>query len=267
MDSVMETEANALKIYGGGDDLIVAVPGFGCNASLFDEMIEHYHRQYTIAVFDISLLDMPATFELRNYAQIMLHALESSHLLTQHRRFHLLGASMGGFISQIFASVLKCPDSLSLWCTQGPSANGFPKMHVIHNEDLDKLVHYDEYQIGYGSIKQTVCSKTYENREQFLKLVEWKSKNLLPIDLLKRQNTAVMGYLSKSLPLRQIGCPTHVMLAQTDRLIDPIALTQYGEALSTTKLTLIEEYDHLFFKENPELTHQKQDEFFNQYFS
>lgn len=261
------SRASVLKSFGSGEELLVAIPGFGCNASLFNEAIEHYQKRFHVLVYDISELDMPAEFELRSYAQILLNLLEEQGHFKSHKKFHLLGVSMGGFIAQIFASVLKCPDSLSLWCTQGPAANGFNVLHVIHNEDIDKLVHYDNYQIAYGSIKQTVCQKTYDNRELFLKLVDWKSKNLMPLEQLKSQNNAVVKYLKKSIPYQSIECPVHVMLSETDRLVEVTALARFSEVLSTSKLTLIEEYDHLFFKENPTLTHIKQDEFFNTYFS
>lgn len=252
--------------YGSGHELIVCIPGFGCNDTLFDEFVQNYKDRYSLLVFDISKAEMPDEFELRSYAQILLNEMESQKLFSKYKNIHLLGISMGGFIAQIFASVLHCPASLSLWCTQGPMANGFCDLHIINNEDLDKLQHYTDYQVSYGSIKQTVSEATYSDREKFLELVRWKEENLMPIELMKKQNDAVAKFHSNALPLERITCPVNVILAEGDRLVNPenaeVFNYIYGKNLN---LKILEGLDHLFFKEDPIRTHDVQDHFFKQF--
>ena len=169
MKSETLNRAETFIYTGEGHELIVLIPGFGCNHTLFTEFVTSFKDKFRLLTFDISHVPTPEKLELRSYAQILLKELEDVNAFNSFQKVHLLGISMGGFIAQIFASVLHCPSTLSLWCTQGPMANGFCDLHIINNEDLDKLQHYNDYQIGYGSIKQTVSEETYKNREKFLK--------------------------------------------------------------------------------------------------
>lgn len=99
--------------FGQGSQWLIALHGYGQNASLFRHFAEHYGDRYSILAIDLahhgSNTDIPPTLLFDDaYARIWLEAILEK---TGMQRIGMLGFSIGGRISMSLASWF--PDQIS----------------------------------------------------------------------------------------------------------------------------------------------------------
>lgn len=246
--------------YGSGTEILLCLPGFGCDKSLFDEVIERFSSEYEIIILNLPEISLDED-NFNSYLSLLI-----KKILNFQKPFHLLGISMGGFIAQELFLTLKkkgegLPRSLSLWCTQGPSINGFHSLEVFKDGDLEKLIELPKEVIARASVTSTVSEKTLKDESLFNRIVKWKLNSLANIITLIEQNKAVLHFLNTKIDYSLFDRPVFVLNAENDRLVPIENQKIFAREIVDAKIEVIPEADHLFFKENPILTHQKQAEF------
>ena len=194
-----------------------------------------------------------ASYEIQTLAQDACEVMWS----LGHKKFHVCGISMGGFIAAECA--LNFPDSvksLSLLCTSS-GGDDFVTLPYSTADDMFKF-----YSQNNKIISETLASLTVHNKELIAPIAKIRQE-FIPADPYEvvKQKKAVDRYLSKPRPLENIKCPTYILTGANDRYVNPENSLILSRKIKNSKADLIPDADHLFFLEKPKEVSKKVSEF------
>ena len=238
----------------GTGPLVLGISGFGCDHYNFEELHKDLSKNFTLITPDNR--GMGQSFKAKesyNLEEVAKDALELMDSLG-HKEFHLIGISMGGFVSQLLT--LLAPQrvkSLTLLCTTS-GGKPFLPLPKMSEEALRKFDTLTEPQKSELAIEQIVHPSLKElNPGRFDQIVRLRRNHPAQIEQSIYQKYAVDKFLAEACPIHEIKCPTFILTGEEDRFVPPYNATILAKNIKGAIIKVIEQTDHLFFLEKPRL--------------
>lgn len=231
---------------------VLCLSGFGCSHYNFEEIEKELGRDYPMVLVDNKGMGQssPAKEEY-SLKEVAMEALEVMDQL-KVEKFHLMGISMGGFLSQLIA--LEAPErlaSLTLMCTTS-GGDEFISLPPMPEEQLKAFYALEEPKRTELAVAATVYpTLPQENPELFQKICHIRRSHPVDVEQVLLQKKAVDKWLSKPWPIENIKTPTLILSGANDRFVNPKNAQKLQSKISGSQLALIPESDHLFFLEKP----------------
>jgi pimeloyl-ACP methyl ester carboxylesterase len=231
---------------------VLCLSGFGCSHYNFIELEKDLGSDYPMVLVDNRGLgkSSPVT---EDYAleDVVADAIEVMDQLNI-KVFHLMGISMGGFLSQILT--LNHPErvlSLTLMCTTS-GGEGYVPMPEMTEDMLKGFYALPEPKKTEMAVEATAHPSIKEKAfGRFQSIVELRRSHPADVEQVLKQKRAVDKFLQKELPLESITAPTLVMTGDADRFVSPENGKRIHQKIKNSQFVSIEETDHLFFLEKP----------------
>ena len=150
-------------------------------------------------------------------------------------KLHLVGNSLGGWLAlEIAVRNSARIESLTLVGAAGIRIKGKPitDIFMMDPEDL---------------VREIFVDQTYADNILRAELTEEQ----MDIQIRNRVATARLGWQPRLFNpnlrkwLHRISVPTHVIWGDSDKIIDPVYATEFGNLISNSKITIIEHTGHL----------------------
>ena len=258
------------------DAFILMIPGFGCTDYIFKPFIQQFHQlandknQCHYLFWNNRGIDPHTAEEFYSISDMALEVLQFLLAFkTEYpsARIHLQGISMGGFIAQevirllsdshlsqsntkyceIKSSIL----SLVLLCTTS-GGDTFITPKKMTEEGLRAFYALDPLEATKLSTSMVVHPK-FQSQDDvgFIKLVEERLKERLPLQTVLNQNRAAIAFLERESSFKHFDLPTLILTGADDRFLDPENSIILSRQIKGAKVKLISESDHFFFYEKP----------------
>lgn len=235
-----------------GKESILCLSGFGCTHYNFIELEKDLGDEWPMVLIDNRGMgkSSPVTDEYE-LEDVVADALEVMDQLG-HEKFHLMGISMGGFLSQILTlnhqeRVL----SLTLMCTTSGGDEYFP-MPEMTVDMLKGFYALPEPIKTESAVTATVHPSLKEKAfGRFQAIVDLRRSHPVDVDQVILQKHAVDRFLKKVLPLEKIIVPTLIMTGAEDRFVNPKNGELLHQKITNSEFVSITETDHMFFLEKP----------------
>ncbi|MBF0311624.1 MAG: alpha/beta fold hydrolase [Magnetococcales bacterium] len=234
---------------GHGSPLL-CLAGFGNAHWVFDHLAEHLGNHFRLILPDNRGMGRspPALlpYELHDLANDSLALM--NHL--GHKRFAVMGLSMGGFIAQLLT--LAAPDQverLLLLCTSSGGADFreiFPMPSANQVQSLYQLNPEEQVRAALSPLVMPILPRY---PEVFDYLMQQRTRAAEKPDQILLQFLAVAHFMEQTLPLETIRCPTLLLSGDQDPIVPPANTHRLGERLPNARIHIFEETDHLFFLE------------------
>ncbi|MCF8058561.1 MAG: alpha/beta hydrolase [Bacteriovoracaceae bacterium] len=234
------------------DNVILCLSGFGCSHYNFIELEKDLGETFPMVLLDNRGMGESSSVE-SDYTleDVVEDALEVMNAL-DCKSFHLMGISMGGFISQIMT--LKSPErilSLTLMCTTS-AGDEFIPMPVMTEEMLTGFYALEEPRRTEMAVEATAHPNIKERAfGRFKGIVELRRAHPVRVDQVLKQKRAVDIFLEKRLLLENISTPTLIVTGDADRFVNPKNGEILHNRIPNSQFHTIPETDHLFFLEKP----------------
>ncbi len=229
---------------------IICLSGYGCDHYNFSWINERLGHRYPLVLIDNRGMgeSSPASadYEIKDLASDAIEVAEQLEM----QSFHVAGISMGGFIAQEL--VLRAKErvkSLTLMCTTS-GGDEFIDLPPSTEEGLRAFYALEEPLKSTSVVTATVHPEL--PKELFDEIIKLRMDHPVNADQAIYQKRAVDKFLSAPLPLEEIMMPTLVMTGAEDRYVNPENSKTLKKKIKGSKLTLIENSDHLFFLEKVE---------------
>jgi len=239
-------DVNGLRLYyeesGEGEPLLL-VQGLGGDHLAWAEQLEAWSARYRVIAFDnrdagrSTILD--EGYEIEDMATDTLALADALEL----DRFHLLGLSMGGMISQHVA--LRAPErllSLTLCMTYGGAGRW--------GRERARLMAYDamrrpkEEHIE-GALILCFSEETISDPESlaYFRNMALENPHPQPVEAYCRQVQALGGHDVRD-RLGDLRVPTHVVITEQDLVIPPWKQHELAELIPGARVSSIEDGTH-----------------------
>lgn len=253
----LEDQRRLHALVRGKGTPILCLSGFGCDHYNFLELAESLENHYQLILLDNR--GMGASDKAFEDYSIDDLAEDAAVLMERlgHQHYGVLGISMGGFIAQSLA--LKYPkrvSSLGLLCTTGPGEK-FIQLPKVTAKELIRLYSLSKQEVA----RQSTAAYTHPNLKkrdpkQLEKIMKLRLEHSSHIEQLLLQQKAVEHFMQKEIDYGQICVPTFILSGSHDRFVSPENSNILNAEIHNSKLSFIEETDHLFFMEKPKETSQ-----------
>jgi 3-oxoadipate enol-lactonase len=236
------------------DNTILCLSGFGCSHYNFIELEKDLGDTYPMVLIDNRGMGESSSVDLDySLEEVVDDALEVMKVLNCES-FHLMGISMGGFISQLMT--LKNPEkinSLTLMCTTS-AGQEFVPMPVMTEEMLQGFYALEEPRRTEMAVEATAHPNIKERAYgRFQGIVELRRSHPVRVDQVIKQKRAVDLFLKNPLALETIKVPTLIVTGDADRFVSPKNGEILHKLIKNSLFKTIPETDHLFFLEKPRL--------------
>lgn len=218
---------------GGEDRDILLVPGFMCDAGLWDEMRETLGQIGPLHHADLSRGDTIADMA----AQLLPHA---------PRRFLLIGFSMGGTVARHVA--ISCPGRVTGLVLINSSARGDTREQRSHKRDMVAIARRSTFR---GHPRRALRSSVHPDRigdEALLDRIQAMALRL-GRDTFLRQ-LALERHDERG-DLERIRCPTLVIASRQDRLRSLAEAEELAAGIDTSAYHVLENCGHMAPFEQP----------------
>ena len=228
-------------------ETIVLIHAVGHDLTYWDRQIEALSARYNIVAFDLPGHGRSggdaADWSFDYAADIVVQLLDE----VSETPVHLIGISFGGMIAQVTA--LARPDKIRSLALIG-TASGFP-------EDVRKGMRARAQAVrngGMAAVVETSLERwfTPETREHRPDIVDRITKTLLSDD--PDTHAAiwdVIAGLDTHKRLREISCPTLVLVGQHDPSTPPAVAAQLATAIPNATLIVVPGASHIVTVEAP----------------
>lgn len=240
------------KAVENNQEPLLCLSGFGCSHYNFIELEKDLGEHRPMVLVDNRGMGksspVDAEYELIDVVNDALEVMDQ----LGHKRFHLMGISMGGFLSQLLT--LAHPErvlSLTLMCTTsgGDEYLPMPEMTV---EMLKGFYVLPEPIKTESAVTATVHPNLKEKAfGRFHSIVELRRQHPAEVNQVLKQKHAVDRFLKKALPLENIKVPTLVLTGAEDRFVNPKNGELIHKKIAHSQFVSIPETDHMFFLEKP----------------
>lgn len=238
----------------GSGEPVLCISGFGCDAYNYEWIWPVLARRSNVVLLENRGMGLSQkvtqSYELEEMANDAVEAM----LQLGHPRFHVVGISMGGMISQLIA--INHPErvtSLSLLCTTS-AGDRFVPLPPLTPEMLKKAATIPEPQRTEFTLRAITHPRTIEKSPTlFAEMVRLRREHGAPLDQLLLQKDAVDRFLAgPAIPVEKIACPTLVLHGDTDRFVAAENGRRLAALIPNATLQLVPESDHYFFLEKAE---------------
>lgn len=239
-------------VISGKGPVVLGISGFGCDHYNFEELHKDLSKEFTLITPDNrgmgESFKPEGQYELEDIATDTLQLMDSLGI----NEFHLIGISMGGFVSQLLT--LMAPTrvkSLTLLCTTsgGERFISLPKMSEEGLRKFHEVAEPERSTLAIGQIVHPSLALT--DPERFAAIAKLRRDHPADIEQIIFQKHAVDRFLAKDLPLNEIACPTLVLTGAQDRFVSPENARILSEHIKEANLYSVSGSDHLFFLERP----------------
>jgi pimeloyl-ACP methyl ester carboxylesterase len=245
-------EINGIKIYsefiGEGEPLLM-IPGLGAGNWLWAKNYKCLSKNYRLIMPELrgsGRSDKPdEAYSIKTFADDIDKLLETLSV----KKVHVLGASMGGFVAQYFAS--HWPEntaSLILTCTTtggqeqiGPTGDAFLCLVKPQGKTRKERL---EYSYSFSFTEEFL--KNHHNELEYI--TNWRIKNPQPEYAYYRQFFAGNNFEGKKYAKR-ISAPTLICAGKDDKLVQIENAYELEKNITNSKLEIFEG-KHLFFYEH-----------------
>ena len=247
-----------------GDGIpVLCLSGFGCTHEIFHSLCIELGDKYQFILPNNRGMgeSPPATqpYLLDDLAQDALDIMDELNI----EYFHLIGISMGGFIAQLLA--LKAPlrvKKLALLCTSSSAPEFSDYFQPLENSALEKFyklpIDFQATSSTDATVHPTLKEKFPKN---YKKILDMRLNNPVCPNQAMYQNIAVTKFLSTPIDLKKIKNETLILSGGQDRFVVRKNSELLAEYIPDSRLEFIDETDHFFFMERPDLVGSALDRF------
>lgn len=262
---IKNSQGNELAVHVVGAGLpLLCISGFGCSHYNFEFLYPHLQDQFEVIMIDNrgmgESFDPTSEYELSDIAQDAVDVMT----FLGHDKFHLVGISMGGFVSQLLT--IKYPQkvlSLQLLCTTS-GGDDFIPLPKMDEEMLTRFQDIPEPKRTEVAIAATVHpTLPTQNQNLFNQIIELRRSHPARLEQLLKQKRAVDRFLAQPIPLYEMKVPTLVLTGAEDRFVNPANALRLREKIAGSRLGVVPDTDHLFFLENSAMTTEMMKSFLN----
>ncbi|GBC81368.1 2-hydroxy-6-oxo-6-phenylhexa-2,4-dienoate hydrolase [bacterium HR10] len=251
MPSVQIGGLNLFYVERGRGDVVILLSGLGGDHYLWHRQLPAFAAHFRAIAIDnrgagqSDKPDVPYTIEqMADDVAGLMDALGIEWA-------HLVGASMGGFIAQMFA--LRYPHRLArlvLCCTSfgGPNVVPMPSESLAVFTDRTGDPETDLRRLWAISVTERFLREYPEALEAY---VAWRVAHPQPLYAYQRQLAAVLAFNLET-QVSQIQAPTLIAHGTEDRVVPVENARRLHARIPHSRLILFPEAGHLFFIERAE---------------
>ncbi|MBF0283272.1 MAG: alpha/beta fold hydrolase [Magnetococcales bacterium] len=243
---------------------VLCLPGFASGAWIFERVIEPLTPWFQLILPENRGMGRapPAEspYALDDLAADALGVMDR----LGHRRFGVIGLSMGGFVAQLLA--LRAPERLGAMALLGTSSGGpefariFP---LLPAEQVRNIYQMEATARIQAALAPTFCPLLQSFfPEVHGYIVQRRLEHEERLEQVMRQYDAVERFLRHPLPLERIAAPTLILGGDQDRLVPPANVDLLGSRIPGSERVHIAGTDHLFFLEKSAEVGERIREFF-----
>jgi len=251
MPTVRVNEANLFYVEHGTGEAVILLPGLGGDHFLWHRQIPALASHFRVLALDnrgAGQSDAPdVPYSIEQMADDVAGLLDALGIA----RAHLIGASMGGFIVQMFA--LRHPHRLHrliLCCT----SFGGPNVAPMPSESLAVFTQRTgdpETDLRRGWAVSVTERFLREHPEALEEYVAWRVAHPQPLHAYQRQLAAAMAF-NLAARVHEIRAPTLIAHGVEDRVVPVENARRLHARIPHSRLVLFPEAGHLFFIEQAE---------------
>ncbi len=239
---------------GSGKPLL-CLCGFAASGKQhFESLIPYLSRRYRMIILDYrGMGDSSKSSKAYRLEDLAIDAVSiMDELKITH--FSILAISMGGFIAQIIALMKpERVERLVLLCStsNGPEFIGPPLLTeemICRGFARSGNVYERSLKIVSGLVHRSFIE---QKPEEFEQIIQNRIKLMADVDQVLLQQKAVALFLSETLPIKRISCPTLVLMGQNDRFVPTQDAKAFEKIITGSIVKFIPNSDHLFFLEKP----------------
>ena len=262
---IKNSQGNELAVHVAGAGLpLLCISGFGCSHYNFEFLYPYLQDQFEVIMIDNrgmgESFDPSSEYELNDIAQDAVEVMKA----LGHDEFHVVGISMGGFVSQLLT--IQYPQkvlSLQLLCTTSGGEDFIP-LPKMDEEMLTRFQDIPEPKRTEVAIAATVHpTLPTQNPKLFHEIIELRRTHPARLEQLLKQKRAVDRFLEKAIALNEIKVQTLVLTGAEDRFVSPANALRLREKIVGSRLGVVPDTDHLFFLENATMTTEMMNNFLN----
>lgn len=238
----------AYQNYGAGEPLVL-ITGFAAGAWIWFRQANSLSQNFRVVTFDPPGIGK-SEFRERP-PQMRLLADDIADLLRelQIQPAHILGASFGGFVAQVFA--LGYPEltrSLTLCCTSFGGPN-----HVLPAAEimvaLASMSDFNTEQRVRRNLTPAFTPEFVRDHSDVLRqVIGLRMANPVDERAFRWQMAAAMSFNAEAL-VRDITAPTLVIAGDADQIVPPQNSRNLAAQIAGAELKMIKGGSHLFFIE------------------
>ena len=233
---------------------ILCLSGFGCDHYLFLDFVKELGKHFTMIMVDNRGMGKSeksnTSYKIEDLAHDGIEIMDE----LDYKKFHLMGISMGGIISQsLVHSFGPRILSLHLLCTLGPGTK-FKRLDILNDKALESFYKSEPELVIPAAVEQTTHQAT--DSEIINHIINLRLEHHETLNEAKRQRDALNEYLNnESIAYENFKIPTHIMTGLRDRIVNYENSQILNKEIKNSKLTCFEDTDHYFFMEkNNEVT-------------
>lgn len=251
MPHVRANEVHLFYVEHGHGEAVIFIPGLGGDHYLWHRQLPAFAAHFRAIAIDnrgagqSDKPDVPYTIEqMADDVASLMDALGIE-------RAHLVGASMGGLIAQMFA--LRYPHRLArlvLCCTSfgGPNVVPMPSESLAVFTDRTGDLEIDLRRLWAISVAERFLREHPEALEAY---VAWRVAHPQPLYAYQRQLAAAMAFDLES-RVHEIQAPVLITHGTEDRVVPLENARRLHARIPHSRLILFPEAGHLFFIERAE---------------
>lgn len=251
MPHVQVNELRLFYVEQGHGEAVVFIPGLGGDHHLWHRQLPAFAPHFRAIAIDnrgAGQSDHPdIPYSIEQMADDVAGLLDALGI----DRAHIIGASMGGFIAQMFA--LRHPHRLNrliLCCT----SFGGPNVVPMPPESLAVFTHRtgdpetDLRRVWAISVTERFLREHPEALEEY---VAWRVAHPQPLHAYQRQLAAAMAFDLEA-RVHEIRAPTLIAHGAEDRVVPVENARRLHARIPHSRLVIFPEAGHLFFIEQAE---------------
>ena len=244
---------------------LLGLSGFGCTHYNFLDMLPELIKDFQVVLIDNRGMGLSSKtnsgYSLSDVASDALAVMDELNIKT----FGLMGISMGGFIAQELIKL--APNRVSavaFMCTLSSGPDFIHPMSITE-DGLRQFNTFDpRIQAEYSTMATVHPSLKEKNPTQYQKIIDYRINFKADIEETVRQNIAAVTFINTPFDLSIIKCPTLAMAGANDRFVSPDNTKAFAKNIKQCQITLIDETDHFFFLEKPNVVAENLSRFFKE---
>ena len=235
----------------GKGDTIVLLHGLFGALSNFNELIEHFSRNYTVVIPLLPLYDL----ELEDTTVMgMVEYIEQFIEYKKYDKVHLIGNSLGGHIAQIYT--LQRPEKVKTLTLTGSSG-------LFENSLGDTYPRKSDYEYVKKKTEATFGDPKFATKELVDEVFEIVNNRNKAIRMVVLAKSALRHNLREE--ITQMQLPVCLIWGKEDSITPAFVGEEFHKLLPHSELNIVENCGHAPMMEKPEEFNKILERFLKQY--